>query len=199
MTIHVLVTSSNGKDPEARAVRRLVSPRPPAFQLLCCSSPVGLVPALRNAVLSARQKIGLLDLHGHSGPGVHYLGRQILFKHGNTDLKIAEDIGMFLTDDARIRLLGCNSGAEERGRDLLRSLQRAFGKSRVVYGAIRNIWADEDFDWNGFKSALEDKWLFSSIEANGGVAPDQFKRNRDHKVWVACARHSTEQCTESQQ
>ena len=76
----------------------------------------------------------------------------------------------FLTEDASVFLLGCETGKGVNGQTLLLSLQEVLGGRRVIRGALVHLLV-RNFDVNGFKPELECPTLYSSTEAKVGPAP----------------------------
>jgi hypothetical protein len=75
-----------------------------------------------------------------------------------------DELADYLTEDARVRLLGCRTAREEAGYRLLIGLSERLGARRAVYGTIHNLTAN-DFDQGGLRAEIERQVLYSSKQA----------------------------------
>jgi hypothetical protein len=172
------------------------------FLVRTCNSPTELLGVVREAVLLTGQRISTLDIFDHGAQGVQKLGNEVLFAASSppdpaalkSGAEIARRLSLFLTPDARVRLLGCKTALGATGQTLLLSLQREIGAAVVVFGT--NALADAaeetpgftmdpgEFGARGFKALKEDEWLFSSTEARDRQAPDQEARGKENEGWI---------------
>lgn len=150
-------------------------------RLVCldrCSSPLELVERATSAVVEAKMFAHTLDIYDHGTDGFIQMGDDPLFQvdaSGGLDLASIENaqrLGDLLIPGGRIRLLGCNVGVSDEGRALLLGLRAALrDKGILVQATIARTNANH-FGPGGFLPALEDLYLFSSVEAEEGRAPD---------------------------
>lgn len=152
-----------------------------------CTSPQELVNATRSVVMRTRKQIKLLDIFGHGRAGTQFLGDEVLFDKA-TGHEIAAMLGDFLTCDATVRLLGCETAVGPQGQELLTVVQSKLGKSRTVHGMIASIRSHLAFDASGFMAKREEQFLFSSTEAQDSIAPTQQMRLRALRDWYARAK-----------
>jgi hypothetical protein len=144
---------------------------PPRFFVERCGPPAALWPVLRDIVLREEAKIDVLDIFDHADRGVQKLSDERLFDYQETGFPLATKIAQLLTPDAHVRLLGCTTALGQQGKDLLIGLQRAFGRSVVVYGTLGPIRGDVDFDEGGFCAVGDESKLYSSTEARAAALP----------------------------
>jgi hypothetical protein len=129
-----------------------------------CLSPADLLKEVRGAVEHNVALIDTLDLCSHSLGGGIVMEGGTLFSPDGTGHLIARSLRPFLTTDARVRLLSCDSAsALGEGRNLLLMLRQAFGGSIVVYGTTEAVSVGQ-FTNKGFDQ-LQDDILYSSTEA----------------------------------
>ena len=194
MAIRVLVIAKH--DPaqamfEAAALR--VGRDTDTFAMRRCTAPGMLLDAVVSAVRTLNEPIGVLDLFAHGGSGRLHMGEpreSLLFSADGVSAgpgqALAARLSDFLTQDAHVRLLGCETALDESGKRLLLSLQRAFGKSIVVYDALQAV-RPSDFGVGGFLTSREEHTLFSSTEAkeleDDEVAPTYDERGDELVVW----------------
>lgn len=168
-----------------------------------CVTPADIVTAVHSLAIERGQRIDVLDIFGHGGPGQQHLrDGTVVFGVGNAPtyngLTVGKDIAQrlrrYLAMDARVRLLGCKTALEEAGRALLVSLQEELGQHVVVFGTNEKADAfpkpahDGDLDQSefgerGFRDIREEAWLFSSTEARGGICPPQSERIAANRAW----------------
>jgi Domain of unknown function (DUF4347) len=152
-----------------------------------CDDPallIGIVQTLveRPAAATERNLIATLDLFDHGGEGRMRLGKRRL-SLGQTKggpavepiERAAGDLRDYLTPDARVRLLGCETACGLKGQQLLLGLHAWLNEGgateRLAYGALYSIKPESVFDDQGRFDADESIYLFSSREAEAGVAP----------------------------
>ncbi|MFT3837393.1 MAG: DUF4347 domain-containing protein [Myxococcaceae bacterium] len=156
-------------DPMTEAVAAIVTAAP----MVRCASPQELVTEVAKAALGG--PLDRLDLFDHGREGRLRMGDPVLFDYPTgggavTGSDIAQLLKTYLTGDAQVRLLGCNTGAGEPGRQLLLQLGEIFGAQRVVYGGLEYLYTI-GFDAHGFLDVLTCPYLYSSKEAVNGPAP----------------------------
>lgn len=159
------------------------------FMSLRCSTPGDFFDKVRSAVRALNGRISVLDLFDHGANGRQLMGdprKPALFSADGDGFQLASQLANFLTNDAQVRLLGCETARGLVGKKLLVDLQKAFGKSIVVQGTLQAV-SQNDFAIGGFKLLREDKVLFSSTEA-AALAPNARpptydERNRELLAW----------------
>ena len=92
-----------------------------------------------------------------------------LFHWEGEGLERLGEIQAFLAPDARVRFLGCLVGTGDPGRTLLLKVRDALGCSRMAYGSF--MFVDLENFVDGMFDPDFDEFLFSSTEAQSGVAP----------------------------
>lgn len=123
-----------------------------------CSAMIQLPELIRRAAL----KVTLLDLVGHNDGGIFRLGHEPVLQRGEQVPQELKDYLSELSEDATVRILGCETGTDEDGGALLQSLSEILGKP--VIGTKCVLFA-HDFSTNGLKPDLEKKgWLVSTQE-----------------------------------
>src|SRR4051812_25346463 len=112
MSIHLLIVGRHSPlDPEIEPAAE-VTRESGAFHTARCSSPLELLPTVRDH--AARfGVIDTLDLFDHGGNGHLFMGNRVLFNDDGTGRLIARWLRPLLTPDARVRLLGCETAVGE--------------------------------------------------------------------------------------
>ncbi|CAN5268904.1 hypothetical protein BH11MYX1_BH11MYX1_12320 [soil metagenome] len=148
-------------------------------QAVRCRSPRELIEVV-DAAVARRGLLDILDLFDHGTPGLQAMGDAVLFASDldpDSDLEnveIARPLGRYLKPFGYVRLLGCRTALESTtrsGRLLLIKLARALGAHRVVFGTNDTIYQTA-FDEEGFLTTQELRFLFSSLAAIDGPAPE---------------------------
>lgn len=174
MSIHLMIVGDHPKwSPGYGAQFDLIAEQAvptDTFRVARCWSPQQLVPTVRGVAVERNMLVDTLDLVDHGGSGALFMGDDYLFRSDGTGLVLAQALRPLLTTDARVRLLDCNTATYDAGRTLLRTLRKAFGGSVVVHGTIVSLFY-YNFGRSGFKKNLEDKFLFSSTDAELRIAP----------------------------
>lgn len=158
-------------DPMTETIAGIVTQAP----MVRCDSPQGLVALAAQAVKDQGGLLDRLDLFDHGREGRLRMGDPVLFDYpagggAVTGTDVAQQLKPYLSDTAQVRLLGCNTGGGEQGRQLLLQLGEIFGAQRVVYGGLAYLY-EIGFDANGFLDVLTCPYLYSSKEARSGPAP----------------------------
>ncbi len=144
-----------------------------------CSSPRDLIALVDDAV-SRSGLLDVLDLFDHGTAGLQAMGDSLLWASDfDPDSELANEpiaraLDRYLSPFAYVRLLGCRTaldGSMRSGRMLLIKLARALGKHRVVFGTNDSIYQNA-FDEQGFRTDQEMRFLYSSLAAIDGPAPD---------------------------
>lgn len=163
--------------------------RSPLFVLRRCGGVEDLKAAVKE-VTEAGERIEILDIIDHAGPGRQYIGEEVLFDGGDDvcaplhGAAVAAAISEQLTETCHVRLLGCATAAGAasaegnafgRGRLLLFKLARELGRRRIVFGTLRPTHV-LDFTASSLEPRLEAEILFSSLAAIDGPAPDKERR-----------------------
>ena len=205
MAIHLFIVGQENPflNPFRTAFERAIEVDKEFFKRTC-SSRSQLLGIVREVVIVTGQRIDLLDIFDHGSEGVQKLAGEKLFSASEppdpeaplkTGTEIAHGLRRFLTIDARVRLLGCNTALGDSGKALLLSLQRELGEARVVFGTNGYANAgplpppdididDSEFGARGFRDVREDSWLFSSTEARMGLDPTYDARKLENKKWI---------------
>lgn len=194
MSIDVFVISASSEDWCLLQARGVVKPKMPDFHVVPCTNVDRLVHQIGSIVLEYEQHIDQLDFHGHGSPGQQKLGEEILFDHTGIGMSIAAKLSVFLTDYARVRLVGCRSVMGENGAKLLRSLKKEFGRSVTVQGTVKSLDCRVDYDEGGFERAKEEQWLFSSTDLDAGAVdgPNEDERTEERRGWMNRVREVME-------
>ncbi|MBX3156397.1 MAG: hypothetical protein KF773_10390 [Deltaproteobacteria bacterium] len=135
------------------------------------------------SVIQGYQDLDILDIYYHSSPGVMFLGSadnaHVLFqtnrdKEPLIGARYARTIERSLGPNARVRLLGCQSGHGQLGRLLLLKLAYELGRQRVVFGSICAI---DPSHFHAISGVFDcQRALFSSLAAIDAVAPTWYSR-----------------------
>jgi hypothetical protein len=118
------------------------------------------------------QMVDVLDIFDHGAPGHMRLGRDVLFQYDGESLiggDVVKSLSSAMRQDACIRLLGCKTAKDERGRRLLTRLARTVDFSLRVYGTIERV-RPVHFKDPGFLG--KEDLLFGSEAATDQAAPD---------------------------
>jgi hypothetical protein len=165
----------------------------PSFFVRRCKSPEQLIGRVRE-VAAANGPIDVLDIHDHGKRGHLRLGTGLLFHHEGAGLHLARALRPYLTPDARIRLLGCETAVGDEGRRLLSMLRDELGGAIVIYGTLATIVPDS-FEEGVFLKSSEDVYLFSSTEAMRREAPTWEDRLAELRSWSAAHAIVLDQAT----
>jgi hypothetical protein len=195
MSIHVFIVGSHPSRPHTpfdEIFERSRARQTSTFRVLRCSSPADVFGLVQQEVRACNMPIRLLDFLDHGGAGYIRMGDPLeppLFSHDAPDMRLAEDLSLFLMEGARVRLVGCETAVGEQGQRLLTRIAMALGKSAVVQGTIACVNDKDsparrsDFDEQGFRAAREEWLLFSSTEAAHRVAPSAAERQEALTQW----------------
>lgn len=184
MSIHLLVVGEHKKpDSEMEYVARVVQSSNGHVKLRRCTSPRELVRTVRSAVLEHRQPIETLDIFDHGRSGVQTIADEVLWDHMGKGDEIARALKLYLTHDAHVRLLGCVTSDGDKGWELLRKLDEAFGGCIVVHGTIK-IVKHRHFDARGFKPEHDEEFLYSSTQARTKRPPTETERIEQLSSWM---------------
>nr|WP_254623742.1 DUF4347 domain-containing protein [Myxococcus sp. CA033] len=148
-----------------RAVFRVDGRSDPLRRFARCQERSQLQWIVNEVVNESNQKVARLDIFGHGKSGTLTLGDQgqeVVTQHEASwdlfpDLK-TDDL---LTDNAEVRLLGCDTGTLAEGRAVLEGLEAKLskgGKTRTVWGSLASI-AHSDFGPEGFREEVASKFL----------------------------------------
>lgn len=134
-----------------------------------CEAPDRLEAAVRSE-LQDGQRISKLDLHDHGARGIQNMGgidrTARLVDYVGFGIERIAALKPLLTADAQVRLLGCNTGRDARGRELLLRLRHELGDGRIVFGTLTHVgcWM---FGPTGFNDRFS-RFLVSSEEVVDG-------------------------------
>ncbi|MFP2960670.1 hypothetical protein ACLEPN_23335 [Myxococcus sp. 1LA] len=127
--------------------------------------------ALRSPQLTTiggKLEIEFLDLVGHGTSNKDFkLGDDFLIRDQKIESSFAQILNYYLSPKTQIRLLGCVTGTEIPGLEMLRAVSSALG-NRVVFGTTNIVHAD-DFDINGLRSSYTS--LTSSLDSEASPPP----------------------------
>lgn len=160
------------------------------FLVRRCSHPNELIALVRRAVVDASARVDTLDLFDHGSPGRQRMGTDILFDSKRRNLAIARELRPFLSDRAKVRLLGCETAWGVKGRDMLLDLQDALDRhlSVVVHGTIAPVTAAE-FDKGGFSEKYFDEiYLVPSTEVHRDRVRSIDERSSGQRAWRRTVR-----------
>lgn len=189
MTLHLLVVGERtSPDDDIDPVAFQVTARGDApFVMRRCRSPHGLVKVVRDVVIERGMLIDTLDLYDHAAPDHARMGDGILFDIAGKGISILRSLRPFLTPDARVRLLGCETARGKEGQKLLKMLRDELGGGVVVYGTLGTI-IPSLFEGGLFRRDQETSFLFSSTEASSRVAPSWEDRQREIATFLRAHR-----------
>ena len=174
MSVHLLVIGELGyPDLTIDEVVKRVIPSP-RCHVLRVATPSDFLPAVVDA--AGGEKIATLDVFDHGHQGSQNMGHGVLFDSTTVGYRYAEPLAELLADEARVRLLGCNTALGAAGRKLLLDMAAILGKRRVVYGTNCFVQFTE-FGPDGFLVQQEAPCLFSSLSAVDGEAPTWKEQN----------------------
>lgn len=188
MTVHLLVIGQRASydyddtDADIEAVAEQVKCPRDGFVMKRCRSPSALARIIQQ-VAAEEGMIETLDFYDHASRDHIIMGDGRLFDVRGSDLTILRKLGLFLTKDARIRLLGCETALGAQGQQMLRVIRQELGGSVVVYGTLGNVTPDL-FDGGIFLRSEEERWLFSSTEADARLAPSWQERQIEIDNWL---------------
>lgn len=189
MTLHLLVVGERtSPDDDIDPVADQVTARGgDPFVMRRCRSPHALVKVIRDVVIERGMLIDTLDLYDHAARDHVRMGDATLFDIAGKGVSILRSIRPFLTPDARVRLLGCETAQGEEGRELLKMLCKELGGGVVVYGTLGTI-TETLFVGGLFRWDKEMSFLFSSTEASLRVAPSWEDRQREIATFLRAHR-----------
>lgn len=139
-------------------------------------------------------KIDILDIFEHGRSGHMRIGADVLIKSDDdpesqltcrVSLKVLDDR---LSDNAHVRLLGCDTAhvtnGHSAGRHMLVKFARALGKKRIVFGTLAAVESD-DFAPDGFIEQRGIGLFFSSLSALDSLPPSYNQRQFNlGKYWA---------------
>ncbi|MFP2926226.1 DUF4347 domain-containing protein [Pyxidicoccus sp. 3LG] len=143
---------------------------------------------LPELILRAGFNVDLLDLVGHGSPGFFELGDKTFIENGALTDAQAKMFRSFdsiplLPKHAEIRFLGCETGANEIGLKLLKSLSKEVG-GRKVSGTIVELLSTDFSNW-GLTTEFASRWLVTSRDNEATPAADRFAPPKGEPVVVA--------------
>jgi hypothetical protein len=144
--------------------------------VICLDKPETLVPSIVAIVRNSRETIDVLDIADHGRPGAMRLGKSILFEFHDTlvtGIEIIKALSPLISIGGSIRLLGCNTALDDRGRGLLTRLAAVASFTFKVYGTIDRV-RPVNFRDPGFLGS--NNVLFSSEAAVDHFAPSAGER-----------------------
>ncbi|MFY2562963.1 DUF4347 domain-containing protein [Corallococcus terminator] len=117
---------------------------------------------LPNIALNVGRPIDLLDLVGHGSSELFELGDEpFMMSHVEPPEVIAvlKRVRPYLAENARVRLLGCETAVGKSGLRMLKSVSRAL--EREVFGTTVELFST-DFGPQGLDEDFASSWLYSS-------------------------------------
>lgn len=185
MAVHLLIVGRRkrpvGNDADIEAVAAQVHCSNRDFVMKRGNTPAEVVTVARD-VARKRGMIDTLDLYDHAACDHLTMGDGRLFDIQGTGAPIFRKLRPFLSKDARVRLLGCETAVAAQGQQMLKMIRQEIGGSVVVYGTLANVTPDL-FKGGIFRRAREERWLFSSTEADARVAPSWRERQIEIDDW----------------
>jgi hypothetical protein len=167
---------------------------------LCPS--VNAAKEILGSITNDGKTIDLLDLCDHGAAGGMLLGEDVAFHVDDGKLvrgrEFAQWLAPRLSATGQLRLLGCNTAVEERGRLLLRLLDdvmnwdehRVQFTDRIVFGTIRRIGAAHLDHDRGF--VLRRESLYSSLAALDFVPPVIGIREQSNNDWLIAVQQAAQ-------
>jgi hypothetical protein len=160
MGIHLTVISyPRTIHPMFEAVARAANYRLDEHKFVRCQEADGLRMAIKDNALiqDGRPDVSILDLVGHGRAGYFQLGDEPLVDGSTVHPALVEISRYVLPQHTTIRLLGCYTGVDSRGLEMLASTKQLLGREIVAASDILQPW---HFGEKGLKEGVR---LMSSI------------------------------------